>query len=57
MKIEKIKAREILDSRGNPTVAVEVKINDGAIAQIVRCEKLRLDPKLRNTEQGGRHVD
>ena len=25
MKIEKIHAREILDSRGNPTVEVEVK--------------------------------
>ena len=30
-KVEKIKAREILDSRGNPTVEVEVQLADGAI--------------------------
>ena len=30
MTIEKIKAREILDSRGNPTVEVEVKLTDGS---------------------------
>ena len=29
MKISKIKAREILDSRGNPTVEVEVLLDDG----------------------------
>ncbi len=28
-KIEKIKAREILDSRGNPTLEVELKTNFG----------------------------
>ena len=28
--IEEIKAREILDSRGNPTLEVEVKLDDGA---------------------------
>jgi enolase len=28
-KIEKVKAREILDSRGNPTVEVEVQLADG----------------------------
>ncbi len=28
--IEKIKAREILDSRGNPTLEVEVRLDDGA---------------------------
>ncbi len=31
-KIEKIKAREILDSRGNPTVEVTVKLADGVEA-------------------------
>lgn len=31
-KIEKIKAREILDSRGNPTVEVMVKLTDGVEA-------------------------
>lgn len=33
MKIEKIKAREILDSRGNPTIEVEVKLIDGTMGQ------------------------
>jgi enolase len=30
--IEKIKGREILDSRGNPTVEVEVTLSDGTIS-------------------------
>src|SRR5574343_582063 len=29
MKIAKIKAREILDSRGNPTVEVDLSLSDG----------------------------
>ncbi len=33
MKIEKIKAREILDSRGNPTVEVDVVLSDGAFGR------------------------
>ena len=32
-KITSIHAREILDSRGNPTVEVEVKLSDGVIAR------------------------
>ena len=31
--IESIKAREILDSRGNPTLEVEVKLSDGAVSR------------------------
>ena len=31
-KIEKIQAREILDSRGNPTLEVDVTLNDGSCA-------------------------
>ena len=31
--IEQIKGREILDSRGNPTVAVEVALSDGTLGQ------------------------
>ncbi|MFQ5996731.1 MAG: phosphopyruvate hydratase [Dehalococcoidales bacterium] len=31
--IEKVKAREILDSRGNPTVEVEVELSDGTTGQ------------------------
>ncbi len=33
MKIERIKAREILDSRGNPTVEVDVVLDDGSIGR------------------------
>jgi enolase len=32
MSIQKIHAREILDSRGNPTVEVEVRLADGTVA-------------------------
>jgi len=32
-KIEKVVAREILDSRGNPTVEVEVRLNGGGNAR------------------------
>ena len=33
MKIERIKAREILDSRGNPTVEVDVRLIDGTLGR------------------------
>ena len=32
-KIDKVKAREILDSRGNPTVEVDVLLNDGSLGR------------------------
>src|ERR1700690_1045543 len=32
-KINSIHAREILDSRGNPTVEVEIKLSDGAFGR------------------------
>ena len=35
MKIVDIKAREILDSRGNPTVAVKVFLEDGSIGEFI----------------------
>ncbi len=31
--IEKVTAREILDSRGNPTVEVEIGLSDGTLAR------------------------
>ncbi|NCD17611.1 MAG: phosphopyruvate hydratase, partial [Actinobacteria bacterium] len=31
--IEAVGAREILDSRGNPTVEVEVQLEDGTVAR------------------------
>ena len=40
MKIEKIVAREILDSRGNPTVEVDVVLESGIMGRAfcsVRC--------------------
>ena len=33
MKIEKIVAREILDSRGNPTVEVDVVLESGIVGR------------------------
>lgn len=33
MKIQKIKAREILDSRGNPTVEVDITLDDGSFGR------------------------
>ena len=33
MKIEKVHAREILDSRGNPTVEVEVTLENGVMGR------------------------
>lgn len=33
MKIEKIHAREILDSRGNPTVEVEITLENGVMGR------------------------
>ena len=33
MKIEKIVAREILDSRGNPTVEVDVVLENGVLGR------------------------
>ncbi|MDD8020677.1 MAG: phosphopyruvate hydratase [Acidobacteriota bacterium] len=34
MTIKNIKAREILDSRGNPTVEVEIRLEDGTVARV-----------------------
>ena len=33
MKIKAVKGREILDSRGNPTVEVEVLLSDGSLGR------------------------
>ena len=33
MKIEKIVAREIIDSRGNPTVEVDVTLENGVLGR------------------------
>ena len=35
MKIAHIFAREVLDSRGNPTVEVDVKLQDGALGRAI----------------------
>ncbi len=34
MKIQKIHAREILDSRGTPTVEVDVTLENGVLGQV-----------------------
>ena len=33
MKIEKIVAREIIDSRGNPTVEVDITLKNGVLSR------------------------
>ena len=33
MKIQRVHAREVLDSRGQPTVEVEVALNNGVIGR------------------------
>ena len=33
MRIENIKAREVLDSRGNPTIEVDVRCDDGSFGR------------------------
>ena len=35
VRIEEIKAREVLDSRGNPTVEVEVRLSSGALGRAI----------------------
>ena len=35
LEIEDIYAREVLDSRGNPTVEVEVALEDGAFGRAI----------------------
>jgi len=38
--INQITAREVLDSRGNPTVEVDVQLNDGSLGRAIvpfRC--------------------
>lgn len=35
MKIQSIKAREVLDSRGNPTVEVDVVLHDGSLGRAI----------------------
>ena len=55
-KIEKTVAREILDSRGNPTVEVDIILNDGTLGRAAvpsgastgrheACEQRDGDPK------------
>ena len=35
MKIQKINAREVLDSRGNPTVEADVTLNNGIVGRAI----------------------
>ena len=41
-EITKVVGREILDSRGNPTVEVEVTLAGGVMARTVRAQELAL---------------
>ncbi len=51
--IKKVHAREILDSRGNPTVEVEVTLDDGAWGRAA-VPSGRLDGRLRGARAQGR---
>lgn len=37
-KIENIKAREVFDSRGNPTVEADVFLSDGSLGRAVQFQ-------------------
>jgi enolase len=37
--ISRIHAREILDSRGNPTIEVDVSLENGALGRAARTER------------------
>ena len=41
LEIEKVIGREIIDSRGNPTVEAEVHLVDGTVARGAAPENLR----------------
>ena len=45
MKIEKIVAREILDSRGNPTVEVDVVLESGIMGRDRKSTRLNSSHK------------
>ena len=38
-KIQRVHAREILDSRGNPTLEAEVTLSDGSLGPRQRAER------------------
>ena len=51
--IEDIHAREVLDSRGNPTVEVEVALSDGSLGMAIvpsltRSEERRVGKECRS---------
>ena len=48
MIIENVHAREILDSRGNPTVEVEVTLKSGIVGLLFRLVHQRVKMRLWN---------
>ena len=54
--IELVGAREILDSRGNPTVEVEVALDDGTLARAAVPSR-RLHRRLRGGRAARRRRD
>lgn len=47
LEIEKVVGREILDSRGNPTVEAEVHLLDGTVAAWRSCRAVRRPENLK----------
>ena len=48
--IKKVTAREIIDSRGNPTVEVDVVLEDGTLGKIFSSCNSKLYKKAEKTE-------
>jgi enolase len=44
--ISAARARQVLDSRGNPTVEVDVKLDGGAVGRAFQAEQARGNTKL-----------
>ena len=55
-KIAKIHAREILDSRGNPTLEADVTLSDGSFgrAMATRCSSVSSAPRVSTRPRRGR---
>ena len=48
LEIESVVGREILDSRGNPTVEAEITLADGTVARGCRSEERRVGKECRS---------
>ena len=56
-RIANVRARQILDSRGNPTVEVDVQLESGAVgrAAVPSGASTGVHGQMRRTASGARH--